>query len=684
MMAQYRKIKSRYRNALLFYRMGDFYEMFFDDAIVASEALDIVLTKRGKSKSLDIPMCGVPVHSAEGYLQTLIRKGFHVAVCEQVEDPKEAKRRGSKAIVKREVIRLLTPGTLTEDALLDARKHNYLAAVTCIRNRAALAWADISSGDLRVVSCPMTQLEPHLARIAPSELLVCEPSPSEALSIISSNADAVVTPLPPLNFDSREAEIRLHDLYSVASLEGFGSFNRTEVSALGAIISYLDLTQKGNLPLLGTPVRERAEGVMQIDAATRRNLELAKALSGEREGSLLSVLDRTVTSAGARLLERRIASPSTDLELIERQLDGVERFVVEVDRRQVIRKALRRFPDLERALSRLALDRAGPRDLSAMRDGLAQVQFVYRELSGQIDWPEHLLVPSETLKSCTSLQGLLDEALVEQPPATLREGGLVAAGYDEELDEARRHRDEGHGVITALQARYATLTGIATLKIKFNNILGYFVETSAASGSKLMNQDGPNIFVHRQTMANSLRFTTSELAEAESRIINAGNLSLEIETRIFSELRDLIVDRAPEIGIVARAMAEIDLAASLGDLAATDNWRRPVLTEDESFEVEGGRHPVVEHALRRDGVPFVANRCVLSENVGDKAKIRLVTGPNMSGKSTYLRQNALIAILAQSGSFVPADSARMGYVTQLFSARGGSGRSRQGSVDFHG
>ncbi len=679
MMAQYNAIKAQHRDALLFYRMGDFYEMFFDDAVAAAAALDIALTKRGKASGKNIPMCGVPVHTAESYLQNLIRKGFRVAVCEQTEDPSEARKRGSKSLVKREVKRLLTPGTITEDALLDARRHNFLAAICDIRGESAVAWVDISSGDFRVMACPPSRLGPQLARIAPREILLSE-SCDEVFKQIAAESGASIWPMPGVEFDSAEGEVRLRSLFGVESLDAFGAFGRPELSVLGAIVGYLELTQKGRLPLLQRPQAENPESVMQIDAASRRNLELTESISGGRDGSLVSVLDRTSTAAGARLLERRLSAPSTDLATISSRLAAVDFFIENDDLRSDLRTLFKKLPDMERSLSRLGLERAGPRDLAAIRDGLDvadSASGLFEDKSAPAELEQEL----SRLSGFDDLQESLESALVAQPPLFLRDGGVIASGMDPELDEMRKHRDEGRSVIAAMQAQYVRDTGINSLKIKHNNVLGYFVETTSAYSNKMLSAPLSETFVHRQTMANAMRFTTAKLAKTESMILNAGTRSLEIENRIFDELCEKTVARAAQIGAAARSLAELDVASSLAELAAAENWCRPEVDESESFGIVKGRHPVVEAAVRRSGSPFVANGCFLGDS-GDAAKIRLVTGPNMSGKSTYLRQNALIALLAQAGSFVPAESARIGRVTQLFSRVGAADDLARGRSTF--
>jgi len=683
MMAQYLKIKAAHADALLFYRMGDFYELFFDDAVQAAAALDIALTKRGKHLGEDIQMCGVPVHAAESYLLTLIRKGFWVAVCEQMEDPAEAKKRGYKAVVRREVVRLVTPGTLTEDTLLDARRHNFLAAWAEIRGEGALAWADVSTGDLSVAMTCRAALGPGLARIAPREVLVLEGGFEDpVLRTQIEEAGAVATPLGAASFDSAAAEVRLRALFRVAAFDSFGAFERPELAALGALADYIELTQKGRLPMLRPPRREMPGGVMRIDAATRRNLELTRSLSGGREGALLNTIDRTLTGAGARLLESRIAAPLTSVAEIAARLASVERMVEDRPLRDAARERLRQVPEIERALGRLALDRAGPRDLGAIRAGLAEAGELAAVLGEAADLPDHLAEVAARMQGHEELVDLLDQALVAEPPILARDGGFVAAGYDAPLDEARRLRDEGRGVIAGMQADYAAETGIEALKIRHNNVLGYFIETTQRHAERMLAPPLSQTFIHRQTLANAVRFTTVELSELESRIVNAGGRALEIEKRIFGELRAAVLARQAEIAETARALAALDVAAANAVLAVEEGWTRPQVEPGRVFDVAGGRHPVVEPALRTRGEAFVANDCDLSAGAEGPAPVWLVTGPNMAGKSTFLRQNALIAILAQAGAYVPAASARIGVVDQLFSRVGAADDLARGRSTF--
>ena len=676
MMAQYLEIKTSYPDALLFYRMGDFYELFFDDAIAASSALDIALTKRGKHSGEDIPMCGVPHHAAEGYLLTLIHKGFRVAVCEQLESPAEAKKRGYKAVVHRDVVRLVTPGTLTEDSLLDARRHNYLAAYALVRDEAALSWVDISTGAFHVMALPSVMLGPELARLSPSEVLVSEATEDRFRELVEE-VGASLTALGRAAFDSQNAEVRLKSLFSVASLESFGGFERAEISAMGALIEYLDITQKGQLPRLQRPIKEVRQRVMQIDAATRRNLEITRSiLGGGRAGSLLETVDGTVTAGGGRLLEQRISSPSMDIGLINNRLDCIQYMLDHPTDADALRQALRQVPDLDRALSRIALDRAGPRDLVCIRSGLTQSSDISMKYN-RYTLPVLLNDALKTLNGFDDLVALLHNALVDEPPLLSRDGGFVATGYDAELDETRQLRDEGRSIIAQMQQEYIQQTEISSLKIKHNNVLGYFVETTATHADKMMAPPLNETFIHRQTTANQVRFTTVPLSEIETKILNAGNHAIELEKRIYQSLTKEILRLSDEISGAASGLAELDIATSLAKITQSNDWARPTVDNSKAFEISGGRHPVVEAALQSDGARFVANDCALSDG-----KVWLLTGPNMAGKSTFLRQNALIAILAQAGSYVPANHAQIGAVSQLFSRVGASDDLARGRSTF--
>jgi DNA mismatch repair protein MutS len=683
MLAQYFEIKQAHPDALLFFRMGDFYELFFDDAVAAAGALDITLTKRGRHNDDDIPMCGVPFHAADSYLARLIRKGFRVAICDQVEDPAEARKRGAKSVVKRAVSRVVTPGTVTEDTLLEARSHNYLAGIAEAQGSFGLAWVDVSTGALQVQPIKAQGIGAALARIGPSELLV----PDRLLDRDGSGAAtaaqlddwrAVLAPLPSSRFDSANGIKRLEALFGVGALDGFGNFSRAELAAAGALVDYLELTQQGRLPRLSPPRRWTVGGTLEIDAATRANLELVRTLSGERRGSLLDTIDRTVTGAGARLLASRISAPPTDPEAIAHRLDKVTYFVDAERLRADIRDTLRRTPDLERALSRLALDRGGPRDLVAIRDGLGVTGALRDRLlrsEGSIaDPPTGIREIWEDLGYHEPLVDLLRRALADEPPLLARDGGFIAAGHAPELDRLRGLRDESRRLIAGLQRQYAEVSGIASMKIKHNNVLGYFIEVTALHADKLM---GHETFIHRQTMANAVRFTTVELGELERDLASAADKALALEVEIFAGLAGQVLEAADAVGLAAAALARLDVASGLAELAVDRRYVRPLVDDGLDFWITGGRHPVVE-ALATDGKAFVANDCDLAE----EQRLWLITGPNMAGKSTFLRQNALIALLAQMGSYVPATEARIGVVDRLFSRVGAADDLARGRSTF--
>ncbi|MGF1446199.1 MAG: DNA mismatch repair protein MutS [Pikeienuella sp.] len=684
MMAQYLEIKNAHPDALLFYRMGDFYEMFFEDAVAAAAALDIALTKRGEHAGAPVAMCGVPVHAAESYLHTLIAKGFRVAIAEQMEDPAEAKKRGHKAVVRRAVVRLVTPGTLTEDALLEARAHNHLAAFAEIRGEGALAWADVSTGDLTVAATTRTGLGPLLARVAPREFLLRQEAAEDPeLTALVAEAGPVVTPLAAASFDSRAAERRLSERYGVATLEGFGAFGRAEMSALGALVDYLALTQRGQIAPLKAPIRERDGGAMAIDAATRRNLEIVRSLSGSRQGSLLAAIDRTVTSTGARCLESRLAAPLTDPIQIAARADAVAAFAGDTALREAVTARLAAVPDMERALARIGLGRGGPRDLAALRDGLAAAAGIAEALDSFEDPPAAIANARAALAGHPELQARLAKTLADTPPPKLSDGGAVRDGADAELDVARRLRADGRQVIADLQAAYQGETGIASLKIRHNNVLGYFVEVTATHAPRMQAPPLSDRFRHRQTLASAMRFTTVDLADLESRIVTAAAQAMEIERRLIGELEAAVLAEATAVAETARALAEIDVAAAGAGIAAEAGWVRPEITAGRDFEIRGGRHPVVEAALAAAGTgPFIANDCTLSADPQGPAPIWLVTGPNMAGKSTFLRQAALIAVLGQAGLFVPAEQARLGIVDRLFSRVGAADELARGRSTF--
>ena len=604
MMEQYLDIKTANPDSLLFYRMGDFYELFFEDAEVASRALGITLTKRGKHLGEDIPMCGVPVHAADDYLQKLIALGYRVAVCEQVEDPAEARKRGSKSVVRRDVVRLVTPGTITEEKLLEPSEANYLMALGRVKGSAdqqlALAWIDISTGSFRVAETRADRLLADVMRIDPRELIVAEPVFHDSdLRPVFDILGRIVSPQPPSFFDSASAEMRLSRFFEVATLDGFGRFSRAELSAISGAVAYVEKTQKAERPPLGRPERDEDGASLFIDPATRANLELLKTMSGSREGSLFKAIDRTVTGSGGRLLAERLMSPLTDPSQINTRLDSVGFLLAEPDLRDRLRTALKSVPDLARALSRLALNRGGPRDLGAFRSGFAAAKDIERLFEGQ-HLPAELAAALEAIRALpTPLSTHLGAALSDELPLMKRDGGFVREGYDAELDEMRALRDQSRRVIAGMERDLVEETGIRSLKIRHNNVLGYYIEVTANNGAVMTGTDAARArFIHRQTMASAMRFTTTELAELETKIANAADRALRIELDIFDRLLTEAVAEADAIRAGAQALAVIDVAAALAALAESEDYCRPAVDDSLDFHVEGGRHPVVEQSLR--------------------------------------------------------------------------------------
>ena len=665
MMIQYRRLKEEAGDALLFYRMGDFFELFFDDAKAASACLDIALTKRGEDAGEPIPMCGVPVHSAESYLARLIRGGHRVAIAEQTESPAEARKaRGSKALVDRAIVRLVTPGTLTEETLLESGSPNWLAAIGRAGDDWAIAAADISTGRFELVRCGPGELAAELARLSPAETIAESPIPG-----IRSSAGKG-------GFDSIAGESALKSRFGLATLDGLGSPSRAELAAAGGLLAYVDATQKGGGILLDSPRRIARASHMAIDAATRDSLELTRSVLGTVAGSLLGEIDRCQTAAGRRLLCEDIAAPLTDRSAIEQRLVLVAWLHEDAIRRERVRSALKAMPDFARALARLAAGRGSPRDLALLRDGLAAAEALRIALDGEPDLPPLLKSLLPCLGGHDALVGKLARALVAAPPLDASKGGYIAEGFDEDLDTLRDAASNGRRAIAALEARYRDSTSIGSLKIRHNAVLGYHVEVSARHADGLMAPGSG--FTHRQTLAGVVRFNSPELHEEASRVIEAGAHALAAEAVHANELTAFAVAAAPQITGTAEAIARIDVAASHAQRAAEGGWTLPQLADQPCLELEAGRHPVVEAALRDGGERFVANDLAMSSN----DRLWLITGPNMGGKSTFLRQTALIAVLAQAGSFVPATRARVGIVDRLFSRVGASDNLARGRSTF--
>jgi DNA mismatch repair protein MutS len=690
MMEQYVEIKAANPDSLLFYRMGDFYELFFGDAEEASRALGIVLTKRGKHLGQDIPMCGVPVHAADDYLQKLIALGFRVAVCEQIEDPQEAKKRGGKSVVRRDVVRLVTPGTITEEKLLAPSESSFLMALGRVKggveNSYALAWTEMSTGSFCVAESNADRLLSDILRVDPRELIVADavfhdPELRPVFDVLGRTAN----PQPAALFDSSAAAGRIARFYGIATPDSFGNFSRAELSAISAVVAYVEKTQKAERPPLDFPEREENGATLFIDPATRANLELMKTLTGSRDGSLFRAIDRTVTGGGARLLADRLTAPLTDPPAINRRLDSVSFFLAETKLCEALRLALKGVADMPRALTRLALNRGGPRDLGALRSGFAAAGEI-ATLFANAPLPEELAEAMQALQALPGdFAGHIEAALADELPLLKRDGGFLREGYDRELDELRGLATESRRVILAMERDLIEETGIRSLKIRHNNVLGYYIEVTANHQAIMSGTDAAKgRFIHRQTMANAMRFTTTELAGLESKIANAADKALSIELAVFDRLVAEAVAAADAIRAGAEALSVLDVSAALACLALAEDYARPQVDASLAFAIQAGRHPVVEQALRRQAeAPFVANDCDLSpENGAKNGAIWLLTGPNMGGKSTFLRQNALIAILAQMGSYVPARSAHIGVVDRLFSRVGASDDLARGRSTF--
>ena len=674
MMQQYLALKREAGDALLFYRMGDFFELFFEDARIAAGVLDIALTTRGEHGGEPVPMCGVPVHAAEGYLARLIKGGCRVAIAEQTETPEEAKERArrdgtpvSKTLVARDIVRFVTAGTLTEEALLEPRRANLLVAVAPVRDGVGLASCDISTGRMELEQCAPDALDAALARMGASEMVA--PDDWDA-------APADMIPRPRVDFRSEDGEARLKAIHGIATLDGLGSFSRPMLAAAAGLIAYLDHAGRGTLPFLLPPVARGTGAHLAMDAATRTSLEILEAQGGGRAGSLIACVDRCATGAGARQLAEDLSAPLADRGAIEQRLASVHHFHADPLLRADLRAVLRQAPDIGRALGRLVAGRGSPRDLGQIRDGLAEARRVRAMLSDSADLPALLQRMSEALGGHAALVDHLARALVPAPPTERGQGGYVASGYDHALDALRETSGNARKAIAALEAKYREETGTPSLKIKHNKVLGYFIEVPAKHGDKLMAADSG--FTHRQTMAGAVRFNSLGLHEEATRIAEAGAHALAAEEAHFETLVGEVVAAREAIAATAAALARIDVSAALAERAVEGDWAQPEMLDEPCLEITGGRHPVVEAALAQGGERFVANDCSL----GSDDRLWLIGGPNMGGKSTFLRQNALIMLLAQAGSFVPARAARIGLADRLFSRVGASDNLARGRSTF--
>lgn len=675
MMAQYYAIKEQHKNALLFYRLGDFYELFYEDAITASKALDITLTKRGQNQGTDIPMCGIPFHAYENYLSRLIRQGHSVAICEQMESPEEAKKRGAKSVVQRGVVRVVTPGTLTEDTLLNAGQPNYLCAINERKDQVICGFVDISTGVFLLEVCESSDLETLLTKYDPSEILIAENTRNvaEKVSYIVANRKRV-TWQPSSRFDSYSGYKKLCQTYQVSTLESFGQFTDDEVSVAGALVDYISLTQKQHMPRLSPPKKVKSGEFLFIDAQTRRSLEMTMTLKGEFKGSLLSLLDRTTNNLGKRMLHEQVSHPLSKVQKINERLDCVEFYVNHTDVRRDLRDVLKQVADIERCLSRLSVGRGSPRDLDAIRNVLGIIPDIKALHVKHDDLPIMLTKSLHLLKNLDELKDELNRAIADSGlPMLARDGGFIRPGYSSELDEHIQLRDHGKDLLEQMQARYVSETGISILKIKYNQVIGYYIEITQSHKDKV-----PDWFILRQSLVNGYRYVTPELVELQEKILSASSKALEREQQLFEELVQKTIRESDTLSLIAKALAWLDVAASHADLAKHLRLVRPHVTDSKAFQIVEGRHPIVEEALIFDNQTFVPNNCDLSSG----QSLWLMTGPNMAGKSTFLRQNALMILMSHMGCFVPAAKAHVGVVDRLFSRIGASDDLASGKSTF--
>ncbi|MDC0348902.1 DNA mismatch repair protein MutS [Alphaproteobacteria bacterium] len=670
MVRQYLSLKEKHKECLLLFRLGDFYELFCEDARLASSALDITLTKRGKDED-SMPMCGIPFHAAENYIGRLIKKGFKVAICEQMETPEEAKKRGPKSIVHRDVMRIITPGTLVEETFLDSDQNNFLIALHHIKGAIGVAAIDISTGDFFTENVLISSLESAISRLNPKEILVSDQvlKLTELYEFFQSYKDKI-TPQSSSRFEVENSQTRLCHFFSTATLDVFGSFSEVEVSAAGGALEYISLTQKENLPRLNPPKKIDGHSFLQIDAATRRSLELDYTLSGSRKGSFFSTIDKTCTAGGKRLISHTLSFPLLSIDGLNERLDQVSWLLKDKKNLESLRKSLKEVPDGERILARLSLNRGGPRDLLAIKTLLDVSQDLFSVFNLK---SSPLKLPTSALFSLKSLKDKLEKALDASPPLLAREGGFIASGYLKELDDFRFFRDESQKMVASLQAKYVAETKIPNLKIKHNNVLGYYIEITLLHKEKV-----PDTFIHRQTLVNNMRFSTPELVEIQEKLMGASDKALALEVGLFQTLVQDVLHQQEPLCQIIQFLSNLDLISSFAFLSDIYKYVRPTLDSEPLLTITKGRHPTIECMMKSQNHPFVSNDCLIDHS----QKLLLLTGPNMAGKSTYLRQNALIIILAQMGCYVPAEKAHIGIVDRLFSRVGAGDDLTKGRSTF--
>jgi DNA mismatch repair protein MutS len=685
MFQQFLEVKAENLDCLLFFRMGDFYELFFDDAVIASNELDIALTSRGKYDGKPVPMCGVPYHSYMPYLEKLTKKNYKIAICEQIESPKDAKLRGGyKAIVRREVVRIVTPGTLTEEVLLDADKNNFLLSISAIKGNIGLSWMDISTGELYTELCSKQNFITSISRVRPREILVIGNKLTEEnnyAEILKNTFDCVITPLVETISSRIKAEKLICFHFAVKSLESFGSFTENEILSCWALLDYVSITQKGNLPPIRFPQTIKNNSTMQIDNSTRKSLEINQTLSGNKKGSLIDSVDFTLTAVGARQLDKDISAPLTRASDINDRLDLIEFLVSSNAIRRSIRKILKSAADIDRAKARIVLSRGGPRDLQSIQLGIEAAH----NLAIILDNIKFKKIPKiftqiiNHLNKCFSLLNLLKQILSDNPPLFTKDGGFIKQGYSLELDKIISFRDESRQHIINMEAEERKKTGLNTLKIKFNNVIGHFFEVTELQKNKFLQMQDSDRFIPRQSLKGVSRFVTSDLSKLSELISNSSEEAVEIELQIFEDIKKMVSDEHNDLGDISYAISRLDVASSLAEIAILNNFVRPSIMDDNSLSIIEGRHPSVELSMQKSGEDrFYSNNCILN----NEEKIWLITGPNMAGKSTFLRQNALIVILAQVGSFVPAEKAKIGIVDALFSRVGSSDDLASGRSTF--
>ena len=690
MMLQYLEVKEKHKDYLLMYRMGDFYELFFDDAIIASKALDIALTHRGTYMGNPVPMCGVPHHAFSSYMPKLIKQGYKVAICDQTETPEQARQRaGNKAVIKREVSRIITAGTLTEDNLLNSSFNNYLCSINFKGNlnpTISIAITDISTGEFNIQSWTenaLNELQSFLLIKNPSEIIISQDCfQSHIFEKVLNEFKSKLVIKGNTFFDTLNATKSICDLYKISNINAMGDLTDLEISCCGAILNYITLTQIGNIPTLPFPRKENKNNYLQIDAFSIRNLEIFENINNEniKNSSLFEILDKTQTSMGRRLLRKILSTPLANSTEINNRLNIIEFLTENSNLIYEIRNNLSLISDIERILSRLTLNRAGPKDLQnialTLRTSTILKNLLEESLKNAITNPLSTIING--LMDFKPLITKIENAIIEDAPLTIKESGYIKSTYHPTLEEYKNIQQNTKQIILDLQTKYAFDTGISNLKIKYNNIVGYFIEVPIKQASQLMSDSN---FKHRQTLVNGVRFTTDELTEIEQKILLANEKYEALEESLFKQLCDEILTQTEKINTFAQSISQLDVFTNLSLIALENDYTKPIIDDTDSFKIEEGRHPIVEYNLKQQNITFIPNDCIL-ENKEDTSKLWILTGPNMAGKSTFLRQNALIIIMAQIGSFVPAKYAHIGIVNKIFSRVGAADNLARGQSTF--